>query len=283
MIFNRIKFANGENAGKTNLQEIAKIIKLKKKYLLRWFDIEKIKDKDIFNRLFEPDEKLLWSGKPYAQMPAMSKKYFYIPIALILLLLIYYYFSQVFPYIPYEGIFLFILLLISAFFKISSIFVFQKWKIKRLRAIKYYITNKRIFSIRKRKMSNNTQFQIVNLLLLKIEYYFFERDKEYKIPVFHFNFKATFDNIEDLKDTVLIGLTQNDGTTQENGNLIIKRDDAWSSEALPEPIEVIYRLNNILTKDELISLFDNNLYLNKSNPPVYWKESFFLSEFYEPY
>ncbi|MFX1294408.1 MAG: hypothetical protein ACFFD2_06080 [Promethearchaeota archaeon] len=137
----------------------------------------------------------------------------------------------------------------------------------------YFISNKRILSIRKDLKTK----QLVNVLISDVEYYFFEKIKRFSKYILHLNFKVTHLNEKNLKNSVLICRSLKDIKLKERVQII--RDEGWTCKVN----EFIYRLNNIEDKEELSKVLHQQLNIKEKDLPSNWKKTYGVTEFYNPY
>lgn len=255
-----------------------------------------IKNEDIFSRLFESDEKLLWEGTPDVEVPPPNqKRYFSIPLLIfaialpstIALLMNYLDVGglsllEIIIIIIVGAIIIYFLVLFSSDFLRIRPFSLDLSKIRNemLSKTKYIISTHRILSIRETTsglIAANNIKQLFNLLIAEIDYYFFEEVEDDSKVVTHLNFKVSHQNTDTLKNTILICQPLNDITLKEKVQIV--RDEGWTCQGN----EFVYRLNNIQKKSNLSEVLKTKLNLLEKTPPPNWMKKYGVIEFYNPY
>jgi hypothetical protein len=251
-----------------------------------------MRNEDIFERLFDKGEEVLWSGKPHTNFKpkTLKEKYFsvkklIIPIifSLILTIIINYILTlgpdTLYKPGPLETLGIFIVISIFVYICIldiegdSQLIVINEM----LYNTEYFLTNKKIFSINKRK---NTM-EIVNCLISEIAYFYIEELKEDQNTYYQLILEVIHKNDETRNNTILFAKPLEDFKLHEEYKVQLVPDEGWYLiyHHTADPIS-FYQLNNLIDIAEITDILINKLGIKTRKPPPAWQGVF---EFFNPY
>lgn len=136
-----------------------------------------------------------------------------------------------------------------------------------LRNTEYFVSNKRIFSLRN---IFRGYILLINIFIIDIDYFFFEADC-------HLNLKITHKNEENLKNLILHCKPMKEIMIGEKCKVQIERDEGWEGwdwewDALEK--EVVYRLSNIGNFKVISKVLTDQLNIKEKEPPNLWLEKY---------
>ncbi len=240
-----------------------------------------IKNKQVFKFLFEENEELLWSGKPYFKPNGIlhNDKRFYPLISVISIIfsgIIYFSFilQNIFP-----SILVFSLIFLLIFVLIIIIALFPRAGLQLLTNTQYFITNKRVFSIRKKFKNGIENKEIVNFLFEDIEYFFFEQIRKSLPLVYNMHFKVFSESEKNIKNSILICRPLIDKRTKDI-EIIIELDDVWTYKV---PLELIVRFKRVIKKEEVSDLLNKKIEIKEGLVPIDWKTKYSIEDVHCPY
>lgn len=212
----------------------------------------------ILKAISENNEKILWSGKPYVKnIPIIDnlyanklKLYSFILLLTFMIVLIFNIISSLIIYLflfignpldivinklfPMPGLPISILIeTLSLYYIVYLILTKRVKEIRRkhLKLIDYYITDKRIVSIKfdskKRKGIANI-YRLTNILISSIEYYGFEPIMGTKPILFNLIIKTYPLNDDDHINSILIGEININLDFKDNNYVKIYKDTGWN-------------------------------------------------------
>ena len=225
---------------------------------------------NIFEKLFEEEEQVLWSQKPKLRKVLDKKwkheqllKYFIacmctniwiLPIliddTLISLILVS------------------ILLLALATPFLILYFSTLKEEYRLLQKTEYFITNKRILAVTECNEKHSSYIMLTNHLVSDVEFYFFNEVLKSNKKTFDLCFMIRPIKEDKFWDLILRCKPINENENREDIKFNISQDK-WGE---PKSNPHILKVKNLYNKEEIEKILINKLDLTIRNPPLKWRK-----------
>ena len=217
-------------------------------------------------RLLDDDENILWSQKPKVRIHVDRGVMLFLLLVMIPLLTICFVLDFTVKssnvWVPDQNMFLdmgVVLLSIFASFAVVLLIITYRQLINT----EYYITNKRIISIRFKEIK-----RLLNLYITEIEFFFFIQVGKKQKSLYNFLFSINHSNEENFQYSILSCRPLKDIWIGEKYKVEI-------SKRSPSMVKYLSIFGHIQNKEEIIEILQNKLGIEMKDPPRKWRIMFF--------